>query len=318
MLASKLLRRGLKGLLILVTILALLFAGGVLWLLTRSWADLRTDQMRRQADQTALAAKGRALLERVAEASGLSAYETHQTFTVIAKDEWAGSGPWWPGPVQEFRADRLLNTFTSRVKLRGGQRDGEIWGIQSWSAYKIPKGTNRPTFARERAIEFYLPTLQYFDELPFRLRQAPIALDAGQGLYLGRKYQRVFVTWGDPKPHRKHDQYDLWIDPKSGLIAVARYTLRDAVDLSGFWMRPIMKAFAAGTIHFQDYRSVGGVQIPFRSIVTLAPPDQTKLPLDQNFFHRVTVEHAAFDEVEPSTLIIDTELPAPADVKPAS
>jgi hypothetical protein len=157
--------------------------------------------------------------------------------------------------------------------LRGGERDGEIWGIQSRSAYKIPKGADRPILTpHDPAIEFYLPTLQYFDELPFRLRAAPVILFAGQGQYRGRQHERVFVTWGTPEPHAEHDQYELWIDPESGLIDVARYTVREAVDRSGFWMKPIMKAFAAGTIHFQDYRMIDGVQIPFRSVVTLPPP----------------------------------------------
>jgi hypothetical protein len=40
------------------------------------------------------------------------------------------------------------------------------------------------------------------------------------------------------------------------------------------------------------------------------------LPLEQNFFHRITIERAAFDEVNPSTLIIDAGLAAPADRKP--
>lgn len=311
-------RRLWKGIGIAIAVILLAGAGGTIWLLSRGWADLRTDLLKDKPLNQELAERGRRMLEEAARAHGLPALHTHRTFTVLARDKWASKGAWWPTPEQHFRADRLLGTFTSRVELLGGPRDGEIWGLQSWKAYKIPAAGGRPVFGPDQAAEFYLPTLQYFDELPFRLLRAPIALYAGTGTYRGRTYQRVFVTWGSSKPHAQHDQYDVWINPTTGLIDVVRYTVREAVKISSFWMKPLMRAYAAGTIHFENYRKVGGVQVPFLSTVTLATPEQTKLPLDQHFFHRISVERATFDEVESGSLIVDPSLPGPADHKPGT
>ena len=132
---------------------------------------------------------------------------------VVALDEWAGASGWWETPRQRFRARRLLGTFTSQVELLDGAGRGATWGIQSWAPYRVAAGGGEPRFLdADPAIEFYLPTLHYFDELPFRLLAAEIVLDAGPASLGGRNYDRVFVTWGDAAPHREHDQYELWID----------------------------------------------------------------------------------------------------------
>lgn len=305
--------RWLLGVVVVVPILA---GAGAAWLWMRGWADIRTDLVKERGMDQELAIKGRVLLHNAARQHGSDEIATHTTFSITATDQWSGDGPWWPEPVQSNRADRLLGTFTSRVRLVGGPLDGEIWGIQSWHAYEISNGSDRPVFGPSRAIEFYLPTLQYFDELPFRLVNAPIVLFAGTGRYRGLEYDRVFVTWGSVKPHRDHDQYELWINRATGRIDVARYTLREGFEMASGPMKLLMRAFAAGTIHFEDYREVEGVAVPFRSTVTLTPPEKTELPLDRNYFHRIVVEDAAFDRVERESLIVDRNLGIPADRKP--
>lgn len=310
-------RRLFKGLLIVLILAVAVAAGGAAWLLTRGWADVRSDLVKREASDPRLAVQGRELLERVAEAHGASAVSRHRTFSVVAKDRWAQPGAGiWPEQIQRFRADRLLETFTSRVELLDGSARGEIWGIQSWATYR-ERGSGAPEFAHDAGIEFYLPTLQYFDELPSRLLRAPIILYAGTGTYRGRECERIFVTWGAPEPHAEHDQYDVWIDPDTYLVSAVRYTVRDAVGLVGMMMKPVMKAYAAGTMHFEDYRMVDGMRFPFRSTVTLSSPESAPPSLDEDFFHVIVVERAAFDEIDPVDLLVDPELPTPADDKPA-
>jgi len=308
-------RRGVRVLSGLAVGLGLLVAVAAVWLATAGYADLRTEPILRRGLDPKLVARGRRLLDMAARAHGLEAFRRHDTFESVATDSWRSDGPWWPENPQRFRAQRRLGTFTSRVELIGGPGAGEIWGIQSWAAYKA-KGGAPPRFAPDRAIEFYLPTLQYFDELPFRMLDAPIALDAGEGRYLGSSYDRVFVTWGSPEPHAEHDQYVLWIDPDTRLIAAVRYTLRDAVPMSTPLLRPVMKVFAAGTIHFRDYRRVDGVMVAFEQTVTLAPPEDTRLPLTRSFFHRLVVERARFDGFDPALLVVDPARPELGDAKP--
>jgi hypothetical protein len=290
-------------------------AAGVAWLLLAGYADLRTDIIKRNGVDSALAARGQELLLAAARSHGLEAWRRHRTFEAVATDSWRAGSPWWPASPQRFRAQRRLGTFTSRVELLDGVHRGEIWRIQSWAAYK-KQGPGEASFARDRAIEFYLPTLQYFDELPFRMLAAPVILYAGEGRYLGRMYERVFVTWDSPQPHAEHDQYVLWINPGTGLIDVVRYTLRDAVTMSSPIMRPVMKVFAAGTIHYRAYRRQDGVVVPFEQTVTLPPPESTRLPLEENYFHRLVLESARFDSFDPEWLTADPARPELGDAKP--
>lgn len=308
-------RRGMRIAVGLAVAVGLTVAAGVAWLLLAGYADLRTDVIKQKGVDSALAARGRVLLFAAARSHGLEAWKRHRTFEAVATDSWRSGSPWWPASPQRFRARRRLGTFTSRVELLDGVHQREIWGIQSWAAYKN-RGLGEPSFARDRAIEFYLPTLQYFDELPFRMLAAPVILYAGEGLYVGQRYDKVFVSWGSPQPHAEHDQYLLWINPATGLIDVVRYTLRDAVTMSSPIMRPVMKVFAAGTIHYRAYRRQDDVMVPFEQTVALPPPESTHLPLEENYFHRLVLESARFDSFDPESLTVDPARPEVGDAKP--
>lgn len=310
-----LLRRLLKVVGILAALVGVVVLAGIVWLLLAGYADLRGDGLK-QEGVAARAEKGRRLLEQAARRHGLDAWRGHTTVEVVARDVWKSQGQ-WPQPDQRFRAERLLGTFTSRVELLDGAAQGEVWGIQSWAPYKRRTPSGEPEMIEDPKIEFYLPTLQYFDELPFRLLNAEVVAYNGTGTYLGQTYDRVFVTWGSPEAHAEHDQYDVWIHPETHLIDVVRYTVRDAVALASPVMRPVMKVFAAGTIHYQDYREVDGVMVPFKQTVTLPPPETTVTPLDENYFHQLAVESVGFDTFDPVQLVADPDRPEIGDSKPS-
>jgi hypothetical protein len=296
--------------------LAALGVGGFALTLGTGHADVRSAAVRHPAPDSAR--RGRALLDRMTERHGLHAWKTHATMEVVAKDSWPAGGPWWPEATQRFRTLALLGTFSSRAELLDGRGQGEIWGIQSWACYKRKAGEAAPGFLAEpdRAISFYLPTLQYFNELPFRLRQAPVVLDAGVARHRGRGYDRVFVTWGGAEPRPEHDQYVLWIDQETGLLRMVRYTLRDGVA----WLPPVQAALfrsvMLGTMHYEDYREAGGVMVPFVQTVVLPPPELTRYPLHEHAFHRLELEEARFDTVSREVLLPDPSRGDVGDRKP--
>ncbi len=283
---------------------------------TGGWADLR-NQTVLEADEESRSS-GRALLARVAERHGLEAWRRHRTLTVVARDEWAEPGPWWPAASQAFRLEQLNGTFTSRAELLDGPAQGEIWGVQTWRGYKIVPPAAGARFESEwnGALLFYLPSLHYFNELPFRLLAAPTVVHAGEGRLGNRAYDLVFVAWDEAAPSGEHDQYVLWIARDSGLLEKAHYTVREAAALAPPDEREVMQAGAVGTIHYEDHREVGGVALPFRQIVTLFGPEQAVEPLEESFFHRIVVSEARWDGVAPGVLMPDPELPPPADRKP--
>lgn len=293
---------------------------GVLALLVSAflpWADLRTPAVRERGGQEEAQARGRALLEAAARRHGLEAWRARRTMEVVAVDRWTGSSAWWPEPAQRFRARRLLGSFTSQVELLGGPLDGEVWGIQSWSPYKIGGDGEVHFLETDDAIEFYLPTLHYFDELPFRLLRAELVTDAGPAELGGRTYDRVFVTWGNLEPHAEHDAYVVWIGRESGLVEKVAYTVRDAVPLAPPWMRGLARLLGVGTMHYDDFHTVDGVVLPFLQTVTLFGPERATEPVSDNYFHQLVVEEVRFDSFDPSLLVVDPRLPESGDRKPA-
>lgn len=270
-------------------------------------ADLRTDALKKSGLTEEAAQRGQELLRSAVEAHGLTAWHTHQTLEFTAVDEWAGgwmAQGWWPETQQRFRMQMALGTFTSRVELLDGPAAGAVWGVQAWRGYQRLAASAPPTSSDAGVLTFYLPTLQYFTELPFRLLRADVVAYAGARTHRGHTFDLVLVTWNRLAPQLGVDQYLLWIGRESGLIEKCRYTLRDAYD------------WAAGTIHFDDYRAVQGVQIPFRQTVTLDPIDEMEYPLDEHFFHQLVLGRARFDTVDREALIVDASRPV-GDAKPA-
>lgn len=279
--------------------------------------DLRNAEVR--AERPDAERRGRELLARMSERHGLSAFRRHATMQATACDRWPGGSAWWPQDVQCFRSQARLGTFSSRVELLDGPERGDVWGLQSWAPYRGRAGET-PAFLSESdpAITFYLPTLQYFNELPFRILGASIVRAAGEAHLGGRTYDRVFATWGRPEPNGDHDQYVLWIDRETGLLSKVRYTVREAAARMSAsqrrWLRPII----LGTMHYEDYRSVDGVMMPFAQTVTLSPPELTREPLSSHHFHRLEVREVAFDSMPPEALVLDPRREEIGDRKPAT
>ncbi len=141
-------------------------------------------------------------------------------------------------------------------------------------------------------------------------------LNAGEAEHRGRSYERVFVTWGAAEPHLEDDQYLLWIDKETGLVEMVRYTVRELLLMTEGLTHSLTRALGAGTIHFDDYREIDGVMIPFVQTVNLAEPLLTQYPVSGTFLHRLEIEDARFDTIPPETLTPDPSRPRPADSKP--
>lgn len=282
-----------------------------------SLADLRNDTVRNHTEESIVA--GREALEAAARRHGLKEWRSHDTVSVTAVDRWTEDNhPWWPAPSQRFRQDALIGTFTSRVRLLDGPAAGEVRGLQSWRSYRVEPGGTEPKSLSEPelAIEFYLPTLQYFNELPLRLLTAELVAHAGEIRHHGRDYELVFATWEGWEPREELDQYVAWIGKDSGLIEKLHYTLRDAIDMAEPERRDLVRKGAVGTMHFADFREVGGVVFPFRQYVTLFGPDEAPGDLEADAMHTVFVESVEFDVVDPRTLTPLPDLPPPSGGKP--
>ena len=270
-------------------------------------ADIRNRQVREHGQAQASFVQGRKLLLQAAERHGLVAWKAFRTARFVSVDEWTGFAGlftgWWPVQEQRFKFDTLLGTFTSRVELLDGPNAGEVMGVQSWRGYGAPGAGARVEPAEDGLRIFYLPTLQYFAELPFRILSAQYITYGGERELNGSTYQLIYASWGSLGANPEHDQYELWINKETLLVEKCFYTVRDAFK------------GAVGTIHFDDYREVQGVMVPFLQTVTLASPESTLYPVKNNFFHQMRLESAGFDSFPPEKLIVYPDR-TPGDFKP--
>ncbi|MCB9523255.1 MAG: hypothetical protein H6702_07710 [Myxococcales bacterium] len=247
-------------------------------------ADLRPPTLRSgvAADQ---AAQGRALLAKMLAAHGGAArFRAARDARFTLTDTWpqwlnrTAAMP-WPASGQRLRAEFLLGQDDGRLTFLGGDEDGWVWGVQDWATW-----TQRPGQARDwdddDDVRFWVPTLAYFLELPFRIGEATVVAHGGEVEVAGQTYTTVFASWGTAEPQADVDQYVLYLDPQTHRLAYAAYTVRD------------MYGFLKGAVRYQDWQPVGGLLFPQRMTMT-------DVPGGDDVTHEVRIEAADVELKQP-------------------
>ncbi len=243
--------------------------------------------------------RGRVWLDKAVRAHGAT-LDDRATVSIWLRDDWPSTLlRWvampWEENKQLLRLDATVGGDNGRLTFEEGPAKGTGWGIQNWVTYRFG-ADGGPTFDAvddpDDAIKFWIPTLAYFPLLPWRIREATYVRYVGEETIDGRKRVTVFATWGDPGPQEAIDQYLVWIDAETHLVAGTRYTVRD------------MMGSVVGTMKYSDYRDVDGIKLPFVINGVEA------LGTDETESHRMTVERVAFDAVPTSALVPRPELQA--------
>ena len=216
-----------------------------------SLADIRPDSIRTSISSEQFN-RGRQILHRAVEAhGGKERWAKAGPILVEFRDEWPGAlnrtlfMPWPESPIS-LSLYALPGKDDSRIEFRGSEQKGNFWGIQNWVPYTVDsEGLSwKPD---NDTLKFWLPTLNYFLQLPFRIDEADVVAYAGERSLDGRMFDLVFVSWGQAAPQEKIDQYLLWIERKTGYIEYATYTVRD------------MGSFITGTMHYSNFTDVDGL-----------------------------------------------------------
>ena len=244
--------------------------------------DLRPDAWANPTGEPAASAqeRGRALLEELAQAhGGVDAWKagTHTQFVV--RDRWpnpitrAAACP-WPEAGQRIRFTILSGQDSIRAEFVDGPEKGTAWGIQQWVTYTVPDGQTSPRFEPDSDIWFWLPTIVYFFEAPFRLREGQNVAYLGSEKLGDRTYEKVFVTWGGWQVSGEIDQYVVWMDAQTRRLAYLEYTVRD------------FGASMKGTVAYSKYTDVGGLLAP-GDVRTVDGPGSSEVGLHQMVFTEV-------------------------------
>ncbi len=227
-------------------------------------SDLRPAQLQTSGVTEDAQRRGREILARAAQShGGIDAWRQHRTARFTVEDTWpsaimrAVAMP-WSASAERMRITGLLGRDALRLEFLEGDHRGEQWGIQNWVTYKVdPGGAVYPY--EDGDIWFWLPTIEYFFELPFRVGDATIVAHAGERQVGAQTYDLVFVSWGQPEPQSDIDQYVVWVDRDTGLVSHVQYTIRD------------MAGFMVGNIAYSDVREVQGIKVAHRMIIGPEP-----------------------------------------------
>ena len=234
---------------------------------------------------TAAEAAGRQWLAAAADAQGGAALGAHRTVSLWMRDTWPG---WlsravampWPEDGQRFRLDAVVGTDDARITFIGGPEAGHAWGIQRWVADGVAPGEAArfdPVDDPDDDVKFWIPTTLYFPFLAWRLQEASVVQLLAPEDIDGRRYQRIFATWGQAAPQDEVDQYVLYVDDETHLVRWARYTVRDVAG------------FAVGLMRLEDYQPIGDVRLAASMTVVSAYTDE------EPSLHRYQVERGALD-----------------------
>lgn len=265
---------------LLGALIGLLVAGvAVLAITGGPLADIKPDGIATTLDPQA-EAKGRAILAKAYAAhGGDAALRSHRTATVEFSDAWVGLNKVfspWPAATQDARMTMKVHSFDSEADLLNGPDAGLTWGITDRRAWSRKDGTT--TVAPNPGLEFILPTVHYFFEMPQRLTEAGLVQYVGEETIGGTLYDVVYLTWESLDARPDFDQYLAYFDRGTGRLSKIKYTVREIAKM------------VTGTMHLDDQRQIDGWWVPFKQSVTQEPTDDPDA-----FIHRITVTSFAFD-----------------------
>lgn len=265
-------------------------------------ADLRTsniDTTKPNREQKALT-----ILDKVIEKHGLKALAKAETYSLQATDNWKGI----MAMMNPLPKDNELMELRYRPLSFDGQfnylnsNNKTTYGIQSLKSYKIDENGN-VKFNNKEKITFTLAAIQYFIELPLRLKNAPIVKYAGIKEFEGQSYDLIFATWERIEPHKEHDQYLLYVNRETGYLSFVNYTVR------GMYL-PMPKNIY-GSLRLTDLKeNVDGIIYPGTLYIQL-----NKLKNAERSAHTMVLSAIELNTFELETLYPDENLEYKGDSK---
>ena len=217
--------------------------------------------------------KGRQLLEASVRAMGYDQLRTIETYQADAVFDWRfpwGAMPMNPLPGAKNKKVRfrfLPNSFDGQVEYLEGRKQGDTYGLQSWTYYQQQDGQYEESRSPRR--EWALATYHYLLEGPLRLLNADIIRYAGQDEYNGTTYDLVFATWESAEAHKEHDQWLLYLHPETKVVDLANVTIRE-------YFLPFPRSLAEGTVLYQREEHQSGIHFPTKMTIQLMTPKPEK------------------------------------------
>lgn len=224
--------------------------------------DLRPDQYKAQTKDFSSELQARGIVQKCVEYHGWDS--DFDSMQVVYFDYWPHFlfrmlfNP-WPSAQQKISHtmyDRSL--YTSKVRMLNGAKLQEVWGLDQSESYVI-KADGTHLERDHTNTKFYLPTYQYFIQMPLWMEEIPFVDLIGTYETDSARYYHVFASWNEGIPTGDFDQYIFWINQENYRLELMQYTIRDQFNS------------AYGTNSFSAYERFGPLVIPTLQTVTFNP-----------------------------------------------
>lgn len=257
-------KRSIK--IVVLLLLLLLIIGGVNFF---KLSDLSPDGYSYPNDPV----KAQQLLSAMGEAHNISAWDSIGTYHVDFTEEFYGflgkQAHAFKEQKMNFSLDYNPHNYDGRMEIASGADKGKIWGIQSWQTYYIDEQGN--AIAKDdKEMTFWIPTYQYFIELPKRIQEASVVDYVGTQQINGTQTEGIIASWKTVEPQKEIDQYVVWIDAITKQIVKVEYTVRDTYP------------FVSGAAHYTEYKDYDGIILP--SVM----PVESNLK-NEGFLHQMSI-----------------------------
>lgn len=273
-------------------------------------ADVRPTFLKEQEITATNEEEGRDLLSASIQAMGYENLSEIDTYEAKALFKW--KFPWSIMPINSLPGSKgnqvqfrfKPNSFDGQVEYLEGSRKGNLYGLQSWQAYK-KKANGTIDYTKDKKREWALAAFHYLMEGPWRLLKADIITYAGTTQLDGQDYDLVFASWQSPEPHKEHDQWLLYINQKTKFVDLANITIRD------FFM-PFPPKLAEGSVRYlKRTQTSEGVYFPTELVIQLMAPKKEK-----KHVYRISFEDFKFDSFPEEDLRPFKSLKDFGDTKP--
>ena len=233
-------------------------------------------------------AKAQQLLTEMGAAHQISAWDSLTTYHVDFTEEFYGFIGKQAHPFKEqkmeFSLDYNPNNYDGRMVIASGAEKGKTWGIQSWQTYLL-EDDGHTKIEDNKDMTFWIPTYQYFIELPRRIQEASTIDYIGTQEINGAMTEGVIASWNSVEPQKSIDQYVIWIDTETKRIAKVEYTVRDTYR------------FVTGAAHYTMYKDYDGIILP------------SVMPVESNLLKEGYLHQMSINSFTPNRLLIDDLAP---------
>jgi len=252
-------------------------------------SDIRTATAKSSGTTEINLNKGKDLLDNIHPGQSPAAWNDIEVYELTLKDQFFGlmgsvASP-YPGKKMSAQAMFAPDSYDGKITFTSENLKGETWGIQSWKTYTQKNGS-QPIFGKHKKTTFWVPTYQYFIELPARIQNATIISYAGEQTYKGQAYDLVYATWKSQEPQKDIDQYMVWINKKTKAMDLVEFTVRDSFGA------------ITGVALYEDLHEVNdNLLLPKR--ISLKSNIESKALLHQISLSDFKANHVSVSEVRP-------------------